>query len=121
MFWVTGHGKTARAKTIDRQHNIFVYQTPDHQYGAGYIRRVCEKRGRILEVLPINNEKEINFVVSRGSNHGDVTHRVVQLAEAARQHIGKNIEADVREDAWMDLCSQSLWKRIKTALRIIRG
>ncbi|MCP4451604.1 MAG: hypothetical protein GY809_09100 [Planctomycetes bacterium] len=106
-----------------REINIYVYQIGDHEYGAGFIRRVCESRGRIVEVWPVNSASEIEYVTRHSSKYEGVYDLVKSLAERAREFAG---QADVsfdeeRETVLIDLSALSFGKRLSAGLKVIFG
>jgi hypothetical protein len=66
--------------------NIYVYQTGIDQYHASF----SANGGRVVEVWPVNSEKEINYVASNGSAFGGVKRDVQMLAERAKSILIEN-------------------------------
>lgn len=104
--------------------NIYVYRIDDHHYGAGFLRRACEKRGEIVEIWPIDDKKQITHLKSRGTKFGNDPAIVSRLAERAEKFIGGIPESDIDslyESFMLELNALPFRKRLSAGWRIIRG
>jgi len=99
-----------------------VYRIDDLTYGAGLLETVCKRRGRIVEIWPIDDEKQIAFVKRHGSAFNGVSRRVKELAEKAIYINEGVLEFDEeREAVLIELSELPLKARIKAGLRVIFG
>ena len=108
---------------LTRQLNIFVYQKPDGNHGAGFVRHVCESRGRIVEIWHVDTASQINYVKQHSSKHKGAYDRVKYLAETAEHYIGSAdiIFDDEREAVLLELSALPLKSRISAGIKIIFG
>jgi hypothetical protein len=106
-----------------RRVNIFVYQAKDGTHGAGFVRRVCEQKGRIVEIWPVDTKEQVDFVSRHGSSFPGVYYRVKELAERARLYLDPSQEEKNEEmqDILMDLAELPRWERFKAGIRVIFG
>ena len=106
-----------------RDVNIYVYQINDHAYGAGFVRRVCESRGTIVETWPCNTEDQIRYVKRNSSKFEGVYDRVKQLAEQAEGYLSsERFEFDEeREAVLLELAALPFIVRFKAGIKVIFG
>ena len=104
--------------------NIYVYQIDDYHYGAGFVRKVCETRGRIVDVLPIETVEHAKHWQMKSSNFVGVYDRVKELAEIAEKRL-MDVPVDnfneLREGVLIEINSLPRWQRIKAGLKIVFG
>ena len=70
--------------------NIYVYQIGDKDYRAELCPEFYGKEGRVVEVWPVNNDKEIKFVTRHGSAFHGVSDAVTKLADQAKKALQTN-------------------------------
>lgn len=102
---------------------IYVYQVNDDIYGAGYNRKVCARRGKIVEEWSLGSESAIRHLTRRGSAFPGVYHRVKKLAEralSATQADQDDID-EAREAVLIELAEMPFGKRLKAGFRVIFG
>lgn len=62
---------------------IYVYQLSDTEFGAGFVRDECQRRGRIVEEWDVSTLENAQYVERNGSKYGNAKARVTQLAALA--------------------------------------